>query len=191
MTYTIIGKGGFGKEVRAYLQKIGHAVFEMATTEDYTPDAPVFGHILAIGDPDGRKRALGKMPFHLTYPRILLSEQYGPFVAGDGTIVCPSVLLTTDIALGRFVIVNIGATIGHDCEIGDFVTISPGANLSGNVKIGDLCHIGSGAVIREGITICDGVTVGAGAVVVKDIAEPGTYLGVPAKKQTHWPDLRA
>ncbi|HFU6823723.1 TPA: NeuD protein, partial [Streptococcus agalactiae] len=25
-------------------------------------------------------------------------------------------------------------------------------------------------------------TIGAGAVVVKDIIEPGTYVGVPAKK---------
>lgn len=32
------------------------------------------------------------------------------------------------------------------------------------------------------ITICNFVTIGAGAVVVKDITEPGTYVGNPIKK---------
>jgi len=32
------------------------------------------------------------------------------------------------------------------------------------------------------VTVCDDVVIGAGAVVTKDITEPGTYVGNPAKK---------
>lgn len=41
--------------------------------------------------------------------------------------------------------------------------------------------IGAGATVSNNITICNDVMIGAGAVVVKDIMEPGTYVGVPQK----------
>jgi UDP-3-O-[3-hydroxymyristoyl] glucosamine N-acyltransferase len=66
--------------------------------------------------------------------------------------------------------------------IGDYVTFSPGVNVSGNVNIGDNCYIGTNAVIREKINICSDVVIGAGGVVVKDITEPGVYVGNPVKK---------
>ncbi len=40
--------------------------------------------------------------------------------------------------------------------------------------------IGSGAIINQGIRICDDVKIGSGTVVIRDITEPGTYVGVPA-----------
>ena len=42
--------------------------------------------------------------------------------------------------------------------------------------------MGTGAHILQGLTISDDTIVGAGAVVTKDITEPGTYVGVPARK---------
>ena len=48
-------------------------------------------------------------------------------------------------------------------------------------KIGNKVSIGSNATILP-VSICDRVVVGAGAVVTKDITEPGTYVGNPAKK---------
>jgi len=42
-------------------------------------------------------------------------------------------------------------------------------------------QIGSGACILP-IKICSDVIIGAGSVVTKDISEPGTYVGNPAKK---------
>jgi serine acetyltransferase len=37
-------------------------------------------------------------------------------------------------------------------------------------------------MIREGTKVCDNVTIGAGSVVLKDITQPGVYIGIPAKK---------
>ena len=46
--------------------------------------------------------------------------------------------------------------------------------------IGDNVSIGSNATILP-VSICNNVVIGAGAVVTKNIIEPGTYAGNPAK----------
>ena len=48
-------------------------------------------------------------------------------------------------------------------------------------RIGNKVYIGSNATLLP-VRICDDVVIGAGAVVTKDITEPGTYIGNPAKK---------
>lgn len=53
----------------------------------------------------------------------------------------------------------------------------------GNVfALGDNVVIGTGSTVIGPITICDNVIVGAMSLVNKDICEPGTYVGIPAKK---------
>ena len=44
--------------------------------------------------------------------------------------------------------------------------------------------VGIGATVKNGIKICDNCLIGAGAVVVKDILNPGIYIGTPAKMLT-------
>jgi len=83
-------------------------------------------------------------------------------------------------------------TIGNDCFIGHGVMFindlfSDGGPAGGDAakwqatRIGNHVSIGSNATILP-ISICDNVVIGAGAVVTKDILEPGTYIGNPAKK---------
>ena len=84
--------------------------------------------------------------------------------------------------IGDFAQVNIYAGVGHDCIIGDYFTASPKVSVSGNVRIGNHVFLGTACTILPGVSICDHVTVGAGAVVTKDIVEPGTYVGVPARR---------
>lgn len=83
-------------------------------------------------------------------------------------------------------------TIGSDCFIGHGVvfindTFSQGGPARGDKSkwkkslIGNYVSIGSNATILP-VSICDHVVIGAGAVVVKDIKEPGIYVGNPAKK---------
>lgn len=47
--------------------------------------------------------------------------------------------------------------------------------------IGNNVSIGSNATILP-VEICNNVVIGAGAVVTKNITEPGTYAGNPARK---------
>lgn len=54
--------------------------------------------------------------------------------------------------------------------------------MSGSVYIGEETWIGAGVIVSNNIKICNNCMIGAGAVVIDDIAEQGTYVGVPAKK---------
>ena len=71
--------------------------------------------------------------------------------------------------------------IGHNCEIGENTIMAASVILNGGVKVGKNCWFASGSLIKHHIDICDNVVIGLGAVVVKDITEPGIYIGNPAK----------
>lgn len=101
---------------------------------------------------------------------------------GDGCFVAMGVHIGPEVVIGRGTIANTNAVIEHNVTVGDFSHIAPNATVCGMCHIGSLVLIGAGAVVKPCISICDGVIVGSGAVVVKDIVEPGTYVGTPARK---------
>lgn len=100
---------------------------------------------------------------------------------GEGTVVMHHTFVNADVKIAENVIINDFANIEHDAQIGAHTHISTGAMVNGAARIGKQCFIGSQAMISNGVHICDNVIVGAGAVVVKDIVEPGIYVGNPAK----------
>lgn len=175
----IIGKGGMAREIVSCL-KWGFDWGEFEELNNFKPGIPT---IIAIGDPVVRKTIAEKYPYFqynvFNYGKLLLSDS---IEIGEGTIICPEAIITNDVKIGKHCIININANVHHDCVLGDYVTVSPSATICGNVTIGNLCHIGANAVIKEKITICEGVTIGCGGVVVKNITEPGTYVGNPVKK---------
>ena len=50
-----------------------------------------------------------------------------------------------------------------------------------STSIGNRVSIGTNATILP-VSICDDVVIGAGSVVTKDITEPRTYAGNPARR---------
>lgn len=181
----IIGKGGMAREVVAYYKSYWHKKYKcrskvvMGEYEEIENFSNNENTIIAIGSGAVRKAIAEKYDFN--YDFLNFGKTYSSNYVGDGSIICPGSILTTNITIGKHVIINLNCTIHHDVKIGNFSTISPGVNLCGNVKVGELCFIGANSVIREKISICDNVTIGAGAVVVKDITEPGIYIGNPCK----------
>lgn len=174
----IIGKGGMAREIASCIEwQFKRDEFDEL---DFKTDVAT---IIAIGDGIVRKRIAEQYP-NLDYITLNRGRILAPYSVdiGVGTIVCPEAIITCDVMIGKHCIININANIHHDCILGDYVTISPSATICGNVYIGDLCFIGANAVIKEKVKICDEVTIGAGAVVVKDITEPGVYVGNPARK---------
>src|SRR5262249_20302521 len=96
-------------------------------------------------------------------------------------VVMANVVINPNTKIGVHSIINTGAIIEHDNHIGDFVHVSPNATLCGTVSVGNGTHIGASVTVKNNISICGDCKIGIGAAVVKDIVEPGTYVGVPAR----------
>ena len=101
---------------------------------------------------------------------------------GKGIVLHAWCLASADVTFGDFCQFGSGLIIGHDCVLEDYVIGGIAPSIAGNTKIGRSTRLGSNTVTREHTTICNDVTLGAGSVVVKNITEPGIYVGNPAKK---------
>lgn len=101
---------------------------------------------------------------------------------GEGSIVHgSSSFLAIHTVLGKHVILDL-STVGHDTVIGDCCTIYPGCNISGKVRVDACTELGTGTKVIQGLHITSECVLGAGTVVVRNIEQPGTYVGVPAQK---------
>ena len=101
---------------------------------------------------------------------------------GIGTIVFHHAMINANVKIGVNCIIGTNSLIEHDVNVGAHSHIAPSATLNGSVTIGEECFIGSNSVVNHNIKITDGVIIGSGAVVIKDITEPGVYVGNPAER---------
>jgi sugar O-acyltransferase (sialic acid O-acetyltransferase NeuD family) len=149
------------------------------------PDAQIAA---GIGSPAARESVVGNAVRHgfafatLIHPRVERSRR---IAMGSGVVICAGSVLTTDIALGDHVQINVDCTIAHDVELHDFATLAPGVHVAGNVTVGRGVWVGTGATIINGtpahrLTIHEGAIVGAGACVTKSVEAGVTVVGVPA-----------
>jgi sugar O-acyltransferase (sialic acid O-acetyltransferase NeuD family) len=101
---------------------------------------------------------------------------------GIGSVIMAGAVINSSTRIGKGCIINTSSSLDHDNVIEDYVHISPGVRTAGSIGIGKGSWLGIGSVVSNNVNICSGCKVGAGAVVVKDITEPGTYVGVPVRK---------
>lgn len=100
---------------------------------------------------------------------------------GEGTVVLHKAFVNAGAKVGKNVILNTMTDVDHDAVIGDFTHLSAGVLVAGEAKVGDRCFCGIGSTIQHTRTVTSDVILGAGTIVVKDISEPGVYIGSPAK----------
>ena len=142
--------------------------------------------VLALGVPKTKKSVFENIKNNkisyplLMHPSVIMGSRERINI-GEGSIICAGTIITTNISIGRHVILNLACTVGHQTEIGEFSSFMPTCNISGDVKIGKANFWGTGAKIINGKKVGNNVTVGAGAVVVDDIPDNVTVAGVPAK----------
>lgn len=101
---------------------------------------------------------------------------------GAGTVVFDGAVVNAGAVAGPGCVINTHATVEHDCRLGTNVHVGPGATVTGGVAIGDHTFVGAGAVVVHGVRIAERCVIGAGAAVTADLTEPGTYVGVPARR---------
>ena len=148
----------------------------------YKDEADFF---VAIGNNETRELILEKLMdagskvVSLIHPSAVIGTDVE---VGIGTALMAGVVINSSCRIGKGCIINTCSCLDHDNTVEDYVHISPGVNMAGAVKVGKGSWIGIGSVVSNNVNICSGTRVGAGAAVVKDITEPGTYVGVPVRK---------
>ena len=204
----IFGVGGFGREVLALIKDINkieqswniigffddgyekgimvNGYPNLGKTEDLNVWPTPISLAVSIGSPVIKKNILDKITNPLVeYPTLIHPSVWigdNEFVEiGKGGIICAGVMITTNVQIRDFVILNLQCTVGHDTIIKDYAAFMPSVNISGEVIIGEGVYVGTGAKIINQLQIGDYTIVGAGAVVSKSLPAHCTAVGVPAK----------
>ena len=204
----IFGVGGFGREVLALIKDINkeaptwnivgffddgyekgimvNGYPNLGYTEDLNNWETPISLAVSIGSPVIKKKILDKITNPLVdYPTLIHPLAWigdKDFVEiGKGCIICAGNLITTNIKIEDFVILNLGCTVGHDSLIKKYSAFMPSVNISGEVTIGEGVYVGTGAKIINQLEIGEYTIVGAGAVVSKTLPAHCTAVGVPAK----------
>jgi UDP-N-acetylbacillosamine N-acetyltransferase len=154
-------------------------IFGFPVTREHRFDAhPLF---IAIGDNQNRKaaaEALGAVNFISVVSKTAHIGRRAR--VGAGCFIGSFCHVGPEAVLGTGTIVNNAAVVEHEVQIGEYCHIGPNATISGRCKIGDQVFVGVGATIKDYINVCPYVIIGAGATVVRNIDEPGVYVGTPA-----------
>jgi sugar O-acyltransferase (sialic acid O-acetyltransferase NeuD family) len=206
----IVGHGGLAKEVSFLIEEINRVQptwnlrgyisaqrndigarsgkYTVVETDEWLSRTQEnVGVAVAIGRPQTLRtlHARLKQNKNLEFPNLIHPRTFGDWEQikrGDGNIIMGGASFTTQITLGSLNIFNPGCNIAHDCVLGNYNLINPSASLSGEVVLGDEIMVGTGARILQRLRVCSRAVIGAGAVVTRSIEEPGTYIGVPARK---------
>lgn len=203
----IYGYGGFAREVFQLVKDInvlkpewnvlGFIDDDPTATGSDTQGIPILGGmewliekhhvhvIIAIGSSKTRFHIVQKMRTYCTnsfatliHPLALIGDRVE---VEDGTIICAGTSITTDVAVGHHVILNLSCTVGHDSVLYDFVTVSPNVSISGNVSIEEGCELGTTSTIVPGKSVGSWSIVGAGTVVIKNVEPNATIVGNPGR----------
>ena len=206
----IFGAGGFAREVQLLCEDLGLEVVGFLDERPemkgkIVNGIPILGDIsdvdhylsvsrlvrseveivcAGVGDP-ALKQKFVKKTLHsgykiaqtLVHPDVRVSKWN---TLGQGSIICQGTVLTVNITVGDFVIINQNCSLGHGDTIMDYVTVSPGANISGMVTIGVGTFIGTGVGIRENISIGEWCVIGGNAFVKDSVPNRSLFAGVPA-----------
>lgn len=202
----IIGAGGFGRELEDWLEAYpadkkdwtitGYLDDNLDALTGYETKYRVLGRIkefsysekdyclLTIADPEIKENIYnflkGRIAFYtFIHPSVIIG---GNVEVGEGTIVYPNTIISTNCKIGRLVSMGCGNHIGHDSVIGDYSSLMASVDLGGRTKIGSKVYVGSKATIVPGKKIADSTKISAGAVVINSINSAATYFGNPAHK---------
>jgi sugar O-acyltransferase (sialic acid O-acetyltransferase NeuD family) len=197
----IVGAGGFGREAVWTVERINAASqqpvwnvigfadddptkasgnFEgyplLGSVEKASKDHPGASVFIAVGDNAVRRRVYRELRGH-DFPALIdPSAQVSPTTEfKHGTFIACEAVVSVGTEIGKFVIINARAGVGHDSTVGDFANIAPGVSLSGHTVIGEDVMMGTNSCTAPGMTVGAGATVVCGTPVLKNVA-PGTTL---------------
>ena len=197
----IVGAGGLGSEAAWTVERINAASqqplwrligfadddpakatgnFEgypmLGSVEKASKDHPGASVFIAIGDNAIRRKVYAQLRGHDFPAMIDPSAQVSPTTEfKHGTYIACEAVVSVGTEIGKFVIINARAGVGHDSVVGDFSNVAPGVSLSGHTTLGQDVFMGTNSCTAPGRKVGDGATVACGTPVLKDV-EPGSTL---------------
>jgi sugar O-acyltransferase (sialic acid O-acetyltransferase NeuD family) len=201
----IVGAGDFGREMESLLEMTPRTQrdWDIAGYLDDNPQAlgksksdyQVLGAIgdhpltkddralLTITDSEARERIYHKLKGQvsfLTYvhPSVVVFKYSS---IGQGSIVVSNCVISNEVTIGDFVIINQGTQIGHDSVVGDFCSLMSSVDLGGHCELSEKVFVGTGATLIPGIRVGAAAKVGSGSVVIRHVKPGTTVFGNPAR----------
>ena len=203
----IIGAGGFGREVKTLIDAINLNKplyrFKGYYDDGFEKGVMINGFevlggvselnemalpvcvVIAIGAPKTKRNVVERLTNEnltfpsLIHPSVIKSEDF--ISIGKGCLICAGNILTCNIDIEDFVILNLMCTVGHDTIIKKYSSFMPSVNISGEVIIQEGVYVGTGARIINQLEVGENTIIGAGAVVSKSLPSNCTAVGIPAK----------
>ena len=203
----IVGAGAFGREVVWLIERINKVNNQWkikgfiddniaigTKVENYSVIGKVsdlksvsksLNVVCAIGNAMVRKKIgeeIGENDY-LIFPNLMDPDTVvSPDIRiGRGNIICAGCVLSINVKMNDFNVIDWNCTVGHDVILKDYITLYPATNLSGYVQLDGCSELGVGTKIIQGIRVCQRTILGAGSVVINNLTEPGVYVGVPVK----------
>lgn len=202
----IVGAGGFGREVVNWAKDWCSARndIDIAGFLDDNPRAldgfpceygviggvsdfefsPNDRAVVAICDPHTKAKLVGQLADRVAFATVVHPTAVigAGCEIGSGTIVCPHVVLTTNIVVGEHVHLNLKATIGHDARVGSFSTLNSHSDVTGFAVLEEGVFFGSHASVLPHGRVGAYARVGAQSLVLRYVRPGETVMGVPARR---------
>lgn len=203
----IVGAGGLGREVLSLVRNANeyqprfdvvgfvddnipkgtpvNGIPVIGKLDDIDP-REVSGLVFAVGNSKVRKSLVERVEnksFNfpvILHPSVILQD-HDRINIGRGSIIAAGTVITTDVLIGDFSLINLTCTIGHDAKLGAYCSLMPSVNISGGATLEEGVFVGTGVKLIKATTLGSFCTIGAGAVVNTDVPADATFAGVPAK----------
>ena len=206
----IVGAGGLGREVYTWInnnfeekqenqfQIKGFLDINSDCLDDFDIEANVIGcevsyeiqendrFVLAIGDIDVKKKAVETLEkkgaqfiSFIHHTAIVASTA----IIGIGCIICPFVVVSDNVRIEDYVLINFHASCGHDVQIGKYSVLSPYATLNGCSILEEEVFLGTRATVVARKKIGFRSKVSANSVAMNDAPAHAFVFGVPGKQR--------
>lgn len=143
--------------------------------EEYISHFPRVGIVIPIGTPGIKKKIYERIRNNknLVFPNIISPSakimDYSGIEMGMGNVICSGCILTTEISMGDFNLINLNSTVGHNVKMGSYIVINPLVSVSGGITVADEVLLGAGSAIKQEVEVKENSVVGLGAIITKDV----------------------
>lgn len=206
----IFGAGGFGREIACIIKQINaiepkwNLIGFFDDNESLLGSSNEYGVVLgntevlnswnkplsiviAIGNPNILRNVSEKINNQLIdFPNIIAPNacimDYDNIKMGKGNVICPNCLISCNVELGDFNLINVMSQLGHDTKMMNYNVVMPSVNISGGVAVGNCNLFGVKSFIIQYKTIGNNVLITPGSIMLRKGKDHTTYMGNPAKK---------